>query len=136
MSLPSILAWGPLMHFQRPTPAVAVAVGASALNAICFLTQPTNIHLQLMGGLQPPLVSLPGLLEGFIMLVVSPSGLGAGSHLAAGLQNSCSSPPLALLQHGSALLSPEMAPKGRQDVLDGLFHLVRLTGQQARQPSE
>ena len=106
MSLPSILAQGPLMPNQRPILVVAADVGALALNAICFLAQPTNIHLQHMGSLQCPLVSLPGLLEGFIVLVVSASGSGVGSHLAAGPWSSHGSPPLALLQHDGALSSP------------------------------
>ena len=103
-------AQGPLMPIQRPNPPVAaaavVAAGLSTLDAIYFLTWPVNIQLQHMGGLQCLLVSLPGLPEGFIMLVVSPSGLGVGSHLVAGLWSSCSSPPLALLQHGGALSPP------------------------------
>ena len=45
-------------------------------------------------------------------------------------------PPLALLQHGGTSLSLQVAPQGRQDVFDGLFHLVRPTGQWARQPFE
>ena len=83
------------MPIQRPTQVVAA--GPSTLDAIYFLAQPVNIQLQHTGGLQCPPVSLPGLLEGFIVLVVSPSGPGAGSHLVAGPQSSCSSPHLALL---------------------------------------
>ena len=101
MSLPSILAQGSLMPIQRPTLVVAAAAGALALNAVCFLTQPIDIHLQHMGSLQCPPMSLPILLEGFIVLVVSPLGLGMGSRLAAELWSCHSSPPLAFLQHGS-----------------------------------
>ena len=111
MSLPSILAWGPLMPIQRPSPvvaaaaAVAVDVGALALDAVCFQTLPIDVHLLHTGGLQCPLVSLPGLPEGFVMLGSSPSGLRVGSHLVAGQQSCHSGPPLALLQHRSALSS-------------------------------
>ena len=93
------------MPIQRPNLAAAAAVRLSTLNAIYFLTQSVDIQLQHMGGLQHPLVSLPGLLEGFIVLVVSPSGPAVGSHLASGPWSSCSSLPLVLLQHGSALSS-------------------------------
>ena len=95
MSLPSMPAWGPLMPIQRPTLAVAAAAGASTLNAINLLTQPVNIQLQHVSGLQCLLVSIPGLPEGFVMFVVSPLGLGVGSCLAAGQQSGCGSPPLA-----------------------------------------
>ena len=105
MSLPSMPAQGPLMPIQRPTLVTAVAAGASPLNAIYFLIQSVHIQLQHMGGLQCLSLSLPGLPEGLVMLVVSPLGLGVGSPLAVGLQSSHGSPPLALLQHGGTLSS-------------------------------
>ena len=96
-----MLAQGLLMPIQRPTPAVAVAVAAAVgpltLDAVHLLTQPVSIQLQHMGGLQHLLVSLPGLPEGFVMLVVSPLGPGAGSHWVTGPWISHSSPSLAFL---------------------------------------
>ena len=80
------------MLIQKPTPVVAVAARASTLNAVYFLTQSVNIQLQHMGSFQCLLASPLGLPEGFIMWVVSPLGLGAGSHLAAGLQSGHGSP--------------------------------------------
>ena len=71
MSLPSMPVWGPLMPIQRPTLAEAAAAGVSSLNSTYFLTQSVNIQLKHMGGLQCLLVSLPGLPEGFVVLVVS-----------------------------------------------------------------
>ena len=45
-------------------------------------------------------------------------------------------PPFALLQHGSTSSSLQVAPQGRQDVLDGLVHPFGPTGWQGRQPFE
>ena len=75
------------MPIQRPTlqAATAVAVGASVLDALYSLAQSFNIQFQHAGGLQCPLVSLSGLLEGLIMWALSPLGPGAGFQLVDGL---------------------------------------------------
>ena len=97
-----------LSHLSRDLPQQWLQLwlwlwGCPCLDAVHFLTQSVNVQLQHMGSLQCPAVSLPGLPEDFIKLVVSPSGLGVGFWLVAGLQSGCSSLSLTLLQHGSAL---------------------------------
>ena len=100
------------MPIQRPTLQVATAeaVEALVLGALYSLAQSFNIQFQHVGGLQCLLVSLSGLSEGLIMWVFSPPGSGVGFHLADRPGGSHSSPPLVLLQHGSAPLPVQVAP--------------------------
>ena len=72
-----------------------------------------------------PLVSLSGLSEGLIVWVLSPVGSGAGFQLVDRSGVSHSSPPLVLLQYGSAPSPVQEAPQGWQDVLDRLLPPMR-----------